>query len=854
VVTWFKNLKVSRKLLLSYIVIFAAAVGVGAFTLANMKAIDNNYAEAMDLTYRRMTHIFAAKDHFARARMIMREVYYPSNNRSDILRLSKELDEEIDTLVEELYLIHDVAAPVNQARVREALPLLENFRQDSQNAVAILLQDGLTVSYDDPDYRAALLLSQNMTSEIGVIYANDMTEIINSISDVALGVLHDLAAENGARANNTLLISIAILLVVMLLILFMALYIPALISKPLRLLTDFMALASTTGDILPGRDYLAFVGQYARYKDEIGGSVRGAAAFVDRMNELEAMFRRVADGDLQADIDVLSEYDSMGHSLKTMVHNLNDMFAQVNASKARAEAAARAKSVFLANMSHEIRTPMNVIIGMTAIGKAAGDIERKDYCYNKIEDASNHLLGVINDILDMSKIEADRLELSTVEFDFEKMLRRTVDIIVFRVDERRQKLYVHNDKNIPDTLVGDDQRLSQVITNLLSNAVKFTPEEGFISLDTRLLSEEDGLCTLQISVTDTGIGISDEQKGRIFTSFEQAEAGTSRKYGGTGLGLAIAKRIVELMDGTIWVDSQPGQGASFSFTARLRRGAAKAKQAMLPGVNWSNIRVLTVDDDEEIRDFFKDVSENLGFVCSVAASAEEAMDMLEREDRYNVYFIDWKLPGIDGIELSRRLLSQTREKPVVILFSSTDWSLIKDEAHSAGVQRFLQKPLFRSNIVDVINECIGQPHAREREADAPDDFSAFTVLLAEDIEINREILIAMLQNTGLTIDCAENGAQAAEMFGAAPEKYSLIFMDIQMPELDGYEATRLIRAMDDMRAKRIPIIAMTANVFKDDVERCLDSGMNSHIGKPLDHGKVLDILRAYLLPAAGAGR
>jgi len=390
----------------------------------------------------------------------------------------------------------------------------------------------------------------------------------------------------------------------------------------------------------------------------------------------------------------------------------------------KAERASMAKSDFLSNMSHEMRTPMNAIIGMTSIAEATDDIKRKDYAIGKIKDASKHLLGVINDILDISKIEANKFELSSVIFEFEKMLQKVVDVIIFRVDERGQQLHINIDNSIPRMLIGDDQRLAQVITNLLSNAVKFTPEEGTISLDANLISEEEGIYNLQISVTDTGIGITDEQKTRLFYSFEQAEAGTSRKYGGTGLGLAISKRIVELMGGEIWAESELSCGSKFTFTAKLQR--------------------------------------------------TQSADV------------------ING---------------------------------SAGVGDAVERA-----------EQLGKVH----------DFSRHTILLAEDVEINREIVLALLEPTHLNIECAENGVQALRMFKATPDRYDMILMDVQMPELDGYGATRALRLLDIPRAKNIPIIAMTANVFREDIENCLAAGMNGHIGKPLDINELLKELRTYL--------
>jgi len=265
---------------------------------------------------------------------------------------------------------------------------------------------------------------------------------------------------------------------------------------------------------------------------------------------------------------------------KMMMQNIRESAAELEAALEKAQAANRAKSNFLSNMSHEMRTPMNAIIGMTLIGKSASDIEKKDYAFEKIEGASTHLLGVINDVLDMSKIEAGKFDLSCEEFNFEKLLQKVTNVVNFRVDEKHQRLTVNTDPNIPNNLNGDDQRLAQVITNLLTNAVKFTPENGSINLDARLLNEEYGLCKIQIQVTDTGIGINDEQQSRLFSSFEQAESSTSRKFGGTGLGLAISKHIVELMGGKIWLESRPGAGSTFTFTVLLKRGKEENAESL----------------------------------------------------------------------------------------------------------------------------------------------------------------------------------------------------------------------------------------------------------------------------------
>jgi CheY-like chemotaxis protein/two-component sensor histidine kinase len=491
---------------------------------------------------------------------------------------------------------------------------------------------------------------------------------------------------------------------------------------------------------------------------------------------------------------------------------------------------------------------------MTAVGKAAAAIEQKDYAFEKIETASSHLLGVINDILDMSKIEAGKLELSFSDFDFEKTLQRVVNVINFRVDEKNQNLTVYIDKRIPRALSGDDQRLAQIITNLLSNAVKFTPENGAIRVDTRLLEEKNNVCTIQIEVADTGIGISEEQQARLFTSFQQAESSTSRKFGGTGLGLAISKRIVELMGGQIWIKSELGRGSTFGFTIQAGRGASPKNAPLIPGVNRADVRVLAVDDAPEIRAYFAEIARGIGIPCDIASGGEEACSLIDRNGPYDIYFIDWKMPGMDGIELSRRIRDLGGNRSVVIMISSVEWGAIEKDARDAGISRFLPKPLFPSVIADCIDECLGMAPVQEAGKTETDDFSGRRVLLAEDVEINREIMLSLLEPSGLAIDCAENGVEAVKLFSENYGSYDLVFMDVQMPEMDGYEATRRIRDFEEKQGREaarnrpqgVPIIAMTANVFREDIEKCLEAGMNGHLGKPLDMGVVLDILREYL--------
>jgi two-component system sensor histidine kinase/response regulator len=536
--------------------------------------------------------------------------------------------------------------------------------------------------------------------------------------------------------------------------------------------------------------------------------------------------------------------------------------AELGAAKLAAEKASQGKSTFLANMSHEIRTPMNAIIGLTHLlrREVSGPIPLARL--DKIGTAAQHLLGIINDILDLSKIEAGKLQLDTTDFALDRVLQSVADMVRERAAAKDLELIVDTD-HLPALLHGDGNRLGQILLNYVSNAIKFT-ESGRILLRCRILTSDPARLLIRFEVSDTGIGLTLEQQAHLFEAFEQADVSTTRKYGGTGLGLAISKRLAVLMGGQVGCESEFGKGSTFWADLPLARCQESAwpphGEKITPG-----LRVLVVDDLEEARLPLLDILSTLGVQASAVASGQAALAAaLEAEELgrpLDLMLIDWKMPGLDGFATARRLAEMPLLRPpALLLVSSGSFSMSKDELAAAGFLAYLAKPLTASALYDALVS-IFQPGRPAQPADfsVADAEAALSIyrhaalLLVEDNPVNQEVACDLLSAAGLTADRAEDGLEALEM--AKRRHYDLILMDIQMPRMDGLEATRQIRQLPDYAS--VPILAMTANALSTDSERCLDAGMNDHVTKPVDPLHLYTTLARWLSriePAAGGPR
>ena len=510
-----------------------------------------------------------------------------------------------------------------------------------------------------------------------------------------------------------------------------------------------------------------------------------------------------------------------------------------------AESANKAKTDFLSTMSHDIRTPMNAIIGLTAIAeKNLGDVESTGESLRKISLAGNHLLTLINDILDISKVESGKLKLSPLTFSIVETVENLVNISQPMIKEKNLEFSFHINQMEKEYLYADQLRLNQIYINILSNAIKYTEPGGRISVDMREEeSPTSGCVRLTYTVADTGIGMSPEFIENMYQPFSRQVDSRVNSIQGTGLGLAITKQMVDLMGGTIVCKSEQGKGTTFTVVLDIPVSERQREDMKLDPID-----VLIVDDDEVMLKTAVDTLESLGATTEQTASGLEALGMIghrHQEGRdYDVIIIDWKMPEIDGVGTIKRIRSELDSKTPILLISAYDWSDIEEKAKEAGANGFVSKPLFRSTLYDKINKLIGKESSSIEPEDDYSDLKGMNILVAEDNDVNWEIVSAMLEMFGITSERAENGRVCVEkMQSAEIGRYDLVFMDIQMPEMNGLDATREIRKFTQTWASTIPIVAMTADAFSENVTECLNAGMNGHIAKPIDIKLVIKEIR-----------
>ena len=525
---------------------------------------------------------------------------------------------------------------------------------------------------------------------------------------------------------------------------------------------------------------------------------------------------------------------------------------QLKAALDTANQASIAKTAFLSSMSHEIRTPLNAIIGLDSIALKEPNLSARTRSHlRKIGDSAKHLLNLINDILDMSRIESGRMVLKNEEFSFGTMLEQINSMVSSQCAEKGLNFDCKILGKVDDFYIGDVMKLKQVLINILSNAIKFTPRGGNVNFTVEKIAYFANKSTLRFVVKDTGIGMEESYLPHIFDVFSQEDSSAANAYGGTGLGMPITKNIVEMMNGNISVKSKKNVGSEFTVNITLRNSEKISEVKEESAINPGDLKVLIIDDDKIACEHAQLVLQEVGIVSDTAMSGDEALEMIKlksaRREAYNILLIDLKMPVQNGIEVTRKIRKVIGNESAIIILTAHHWDDVIEEALEAGVDKFISKPLFASSILSEFSQAIEQKRLALAEENAPADLTGRKILLAEDMFINAEIMKEILSMKEMQVDHGENGKITVELFEKSPlNYYDAVLMDIRMPVMDGLQATEKIRALDRPDAKTVPIIAITANAFDEDVQRSLQAGMNAHLSKPVDPEKLYQTLEEFI--------